>query len=141
MDLPILLLQFLVLAVTAALWWLARRDLTARAAETGSRARAEWEALRATVEALIADLEARVEEADRRLAARIAEARTAPEAPAGSDVPAGAEAEPPARDDRYARVHELEAAGVRDPVEIARRTGLGRGEVELILGLRGRRTL
>ena len=38
-------------------------------------------------------------------------------------------------------MYALLASGVADPVEIARQTGLGRGEVDLILSLRGRRAL
>jgi hypothetical protein len=44
-------------------------------------------------------------------------------------------------DDRYAAIYQLVAAGVTDPIEIARRTGLGRGEVELHMGLHARNVL
>lgn len=44
-------------------------------------------------------------------------------------------------DPRYVQVYALLDSGVSDPVEVARQTGLGRGEVELILSLRGRRAL
>ena len=50
--------------------------------------------------------------------------------------PTPAEPEP---DPRLAPVYALLEAGVFDPVEIARQTGLGRGEVDLILSLRDRR--
>ena len=58
-------------------------------------------------------------------------------------VPVFAEAVPadPLPDPRYASVYALLASGVSDPIEIARQTGLGRGEVDLILGLRDRRAL
>ena len=46
--------------------------------------------------------------------------------------------EPPP-ETRYAPVYALLALGLSDPVEIARQTGLGRGEVDLILSLRDRR--
>ena len=45
----------------------------------------------------------------------------------------------PVVDPRYAPVYALLEAGVFDPVEIARQTGLGRGEVDLILSLQDRR--
>ena len=51
-------------------------------------------------------------------------------------LPAG-----PLPDPRYEPVYALLASGVADSVEIARRTGLGRGEVDLILSLRDRRAL
>ena len=44
-------------------------------------------------------------------------------------------------DPRHATLHALWEQGVTDPVELARRTGLGRGEVDLLLSLRGRRAL
>jgi hypothetical protein len=44
-------------------------------------------------------------------------------------------------DDRYAPIYALIAAGITDSVEIARRTGLGRGEVELHMGLHARKVL
>ena len=56
-------------------------------------------------------------------------------------VPVFAEAVPadPLPDPRYTPVYALLASGVSDPIEIARQTGLGRGEVDLILSLRDRR--
>ena len=47
----------------------------------------------------------------------------------------------PAEDDRYAAIYAMLASGVTNSTEIARRTGMGRGEVELILGLRARNVL
>ena len=47
----------------------------------------------------------------------------------------------PAVEPRHEQVYALLAAGISDPVEIARQTGLGRGEVDLILTLRDRRAL
>ena len=127
-----LLLQFVVLAFTALVWWLARRDLTAQAAQARSGQGAELERLRAGVEGLAADLERRAEAAETKLRASINEAR------ALTALETAAVLEPEA-DDRYAPALALAAAGVADPVEIARRTGLGRGEVELLLNLRARR--
>ena len=46
-----------------------------------------------------------------------------------------------APDARYAPVYALLDAGETDPQEIARRTDLSRGEVDLILSLRARRAL
>ena len=44
-------------------------------------------------------------------------------------------------DPRYAPVYALLDDGLTDPQEIARQTGLGQGEVDLILSLRARRAL
>ena len=51
------------------------------------------------------------------------------------------ESPPLTPDDRYAAIYALIAAGITDSVEIARRTGLGRGEVELHMGLHARNVL
>ena len=133
-----LLLQFVVLAFTALVWWLARRDLSLRAALLRTGEAEELERLRAGVEGLAADLERRAEAAEARLASRIAEARALsfPLGTEGGPAPAGPEG---GGDDRYAPALALAAAGVTDLTEIARRTGLGRGEVELLLTLRARR--
>ena len=131
-------LQFVVFAFTAAVWWLARRDLTARAAQIRAGEAEELERLRVGVEALAADLERRAEAAEARLGARIAQAvacRT-PE-----NAPPVANARSREVEDPYAPALALADAGVLDPTEIARRTGLGRGEIELLLNLRARRAL
>ncbi|MEO7719207.1 MAG: hypothetical protein ABIY70_23660 [Capsulimonas sp.] len=67
--------QFLVLAFTALVWWLAKRDLTARAARLRAASSAEVDQLKETVEALTAALEERVTKEEKRLSALIAEAR------------------------------------------------------------------
>jgi len=56
-------------------------------------------------------------------------------------APAAASAPSAGQDDRYAAIYALIAAGITDSVEIARRTGLGRGEVELHMGLHARNVL
>jgi hypothetical protein len=56
-------------------------------------------------------------------------------------TPAAAPSAPATQDDRYAAIYALIAAGITDSVEIARRTGLGRGEVELHMGLHARNVL
>ena len=58
-------------------------------------------------------------------------------------APAATQSVPPPSnpDDRYAAIYALIAAGITDSVEIARRTGLGRGEVELHMGLHARNVL
>lgn len=244
-------LQFLVLAVTALLWWLARRDLTTKAAEARTPALEDWARLHVTVEQLMVELERRAVVAEQRiyeaeqrlrlveqrLQASLARAESAhganavPESPAAPvpasppsaffpervlpaapspvdvsifenadaagrvgmvsggtpltaplpppgaaapplavDMPlrpaAFAEAEtalpalpvsepatvpaPPAsppplplmpEEARYQPVFALADAGQADPAEIARQTGLPRGEVELVLSLRARRTV
>ena len=64
-----LLVQFLVLAFTGALWWIARRDLASRAAASAARVRQRrrnWNSLLATLEALVTDLAHRLERVERR---------------------------------------------------------------------------
>ena len=68
--------QFLVLAFTALVWWLARRDLTANASRLRAASSAEVDRLRETVEALTAALEERVTTEEKRLSALIVEARS-----------------------------------------------------------------
>ena len=145
-----LLGQFLVLGFTLLAWWLARRDLSARAAQAQAPANAEWERLHEAVETLIADLErraaaaeGRIAEAERRFNAlgpseaseRHHEAWAAPVGQAPAPASNAPQAE---HEERYAPAYALADAGVSDAGEIARRTGLGQGEVELILGLRAR---
>ena len=150
----VMLVQFLVLAFTAIVWWLARRDLSARAAALHAPAVADMENLQAVIEALTADLEFRAEaaeqrvrDAERRLAALVAQDRSLAPGSAGTGeepekelvVPSGSRESGQANEDaRYAPVHALIAEGVTDAGEIARRTGLGQGEVLLLLGLRER---
>lgn len=142
-----LLVQFLVLVFTGALWWLARRDLSSRplpppATPADTR---ELEQLCVTLEALVTDLAGRLEAVERQ---KDVERRKDVERqrrevrgdPAPTSVPVSspaASAEPEAAS--HAALSALVAEGVTDPAEIARRTGLGRGEVDLILSLRARR--
>lgn len=148
-----LMFQFLVLAFTVLVWWLARRDLTRQAAEARSPAMAEWERLQDAVAALTADLERRAAAAEQRITDAeerllLSEMRLRPmpnpSAPpqAAEMLSSGAAALPPsppeARDDPYAVIHALIAAGITDAGEISHRTGTPVGEVELILGLRAR---
>ena len=67
----VLLVQFLVLAFTGVVWWLARRDLASRPAppvpaDTQADAR-ELEQLCATLEALVTDLAGRMGAMEQRL--------------------------------------------------------------------------
>lgn len=153
-ELPIevLLVQLLVLVFTGVLWWIARRDLAARvpppvppgqAADT-----AELEQLCATLETLVTSLARRLDAAEAAQAAAVQARNYSSSSPveAAGPVEAGPiEAAMPERqaepDPRYAPVYALLVSGVSDPIEIARQTGLGRGEVDLILSLRGRRAL
>ena len=134
-------MQVLVLGFTAALWWIARRDLASRVpppALTPQADTAELEQLCATLETLVTSLARRLDAVERA-------SEGAPAPHFGGAEPNRAERwEPvsaePLPDPRYEPVYALLASGITDPVEIARRTGLGRGEVELILSLRDRRT-
>ena len=136
-----LLVQFLVLVFTGALWWLARRDLSSRplpppATPADTR---ELEQLCVTLEALVTDLAGRLEAVERQkdVERQRREVRGDP-APTSVLVSSpAASAEPEAAS--HAALSALVAEGVTDPAEIARRTGLGRGEVDLILSLRARR--
>ncbi len=207
-----------MLASIAAFWWLARRDLTAQAADARAPAAEEWVRLRVTVEQLMVELERRavvaeqrIYEAEQRLrlveqrlqasfahaesggGASVAPASPAPPAPglgeAAPAPPPRAEAPPmpaglgvlgdaapapaPAMTEkpilpilpaaqmlptetqtaappplhlapeeaRYQPIHALADAGEADAGEIARQTGLPRGEIELVLSLRARRTV
>lgn len=235
-----LVLQFLVLALTAALWWAARRDLALKAADARTPVVEDWARLHVTVEQLMVELERRavvaeqrvytaeqsLQQVEQRLQAALAHASdaqsvgaasgpsAAPVPGALSAVPTGEPAVPvqasiavvdrggpeaavaplsaappltvagpppgtaiagttapapladtagraipfvewepslPARasapqdpppvpqDPRYLPVYALADAGETDAAEIARRTRLPRGEVELVLSLRARR--
>ena len=136
-----LLVQFLVLVFTGALWWLARRDLSSRplpppATPADTR---ELEQLCVTLEALVTDLAGRLEAVERQKDVERQRMEVRGD-PAPTSVPVSspaASAEPEAAS--HAALSALVAEGVTDPAEIARRTGLGRGEVDLILSLRARR--
>ncbi len=138
-------MQVLVLVFTAVLWWIARRDLTARVppalpprAETNAVTNAdtaELEQLCATLETLVTSLARRLDAVEQTA---VSEPFVPPPAVQPTPDPHPADLLP---DPRYDPVYVLLASGVADPVEIARRTGLGRGEIDLILSLRGRRAL
>jgi len=140
-NIEVLLVQFLVLVFTGALWWLARRDLSSRplpppATPADTR---ELEQLCVTLEALVTDLAGRLEAVERQKDVE-RQRREVRGDPAPTSVPVSspaASAEPEAAS--HAALSALVAEGVTDPAEIARRTGLGRGEVDLILSLRARR--
>lgn len=139
-----LLVQVLVLVFTAALWWIARRDLAARVPPPApslstSVDTAELEQLCATLETLVTSLARRLDAVER--AAASGPLVPPPAAPPTPDLTPAAQTPDPQPDPRYEPVYALLASGVADPVEIARRTGLGRGEVDLILSLRDRRAL
>jgi len=143
-NIEVLLVQFLVLAFTGALWWLARRDLRSRPAPPVPAAQAdtrELEQLCVTLEALVTDMAGRLEAVERRLERTGGAPLAAPPLDVSSSPapppPPQAPAEPEAAS--HAALSALLEAGVTDPAEIARRTGLGRGEVDLILSLRARR--
>jgi len=171
LSIEVLLVQFLVLVFTGALWWFARRDLASRsvpppATEAQADTR-ELEQLCVTLEALVTDLAQRLEAVEQRpqegVGARfIAPSLTAPVSPpapllpvlpeqganeqgAMNRAPTGlSDPAPPglgAGGASHAPLYALLDEGVTDPAEIVRRTGLGRGEVDLILSLRARRAL
>ncbi len=127
-----------MLAFTAALWWIARRDLAARALSPGPESSpapdtAELEQLCATLETLVTRLDRRLDAVERHQAAASLPAASQP-----TLQPTPEPAPLPKADQRHGALDALLAAGVTDPTEIARQTGLGRGEVDLILSLRRR---
>lgn len=177
MNFEVLLVQFLVLAFTGALWWLARRDLASRPAPPvpadPPADPQELEQLCATLEAVVTDLARRLEAVEQGPQQGVGARFIAPSLPAPSYSPAptppalpeqgkeeggainhaptplvtaGPPAPPPSTvsgtgSASHAALYALLDEGVTDPAEIARRTGLGRGEVDLILSLRARRAL
>jgi hypothetical protein len=170
-NIEVLLVQFLVLVFTGVVWWLARRDLASRPAppllaapEADTR---ELEQLCATLETLVTDLAGRLEVLEQRLQEGVGARFIAPSSPpspseqvrnepeqvrneegAMNRAPTGpfCPSSPPStvvepEIASHASLYALLDEGVTDPAEIARRTGLGRGEVDLILSLRARRAL
>ena len=145
-----LLVQLLVLVFTGVLWWIARRDLAAHAALSVPPAApgqaadtAELEQLCATLEMLATSLARRLDAVE--AAQSMPPPFSDPVTSFGSTIPEPISQPKPERpaepDPRYGPVYALIDTGISDPVEIARQTGLGRGEVDLILSLRGRRAL
>ena len=149
MAIEVLLVQVLVLGFTAALWWIARRDLASRvpppSAMPARADTAELEQLCATLETLVTSLARRLDAVE-RAAGRPRAEQFAPPLVTGEGRSEDAYSSPapavePLPDPRFQPVYALLASGITDPVEVARRTGLGRGEVDLILSLRDRRAL
>ena len=159
------MLQFGVLALTVLLWWRVQRDLPGRASAPPL---AEWERLRQTVEQLIADLERRAVVAEQRVTAAEASLSALLETngPLPNPSPVGTgegqehllrspfslsalrvasaeggegRGEGGAPPDRFAHAEYLIAGGAADAVDIARQSGVSRGEAELLLSLRVRR--
>ena len=139
-----------MLIFTGALWWIARRDLATRAAPPVAVAEmADLEQLCATLETVVTDLARRLDALERGVPASDPPRLSPSPAERGGDLLAAAPFAPavpliaprPAleADPRHQPVFALLAEGVTDPAEIARQTGLGRGEVDLILSLHARR--
>jgi len=150
LPIEVLLVQLLVLVFTGALWWIARRDLAARvpppvppATPSQAADTSELEQLCATLETLVTSLARRLDAVE--AAQSVPPSFSDPVTSFGPTIPEPISQPKPERpaepDPRYGPVYALIATGISDPVEIARQTGLGRGEVDLILSLRGRRAL
>ena len=126
-----LLVQFLVLGATAVLFWIARRDLSSRVSlpvpmvQNTAQNSEDLEQLCATLESVVTDL-------SQRLTALEQKGISGPSLAFAGTAPPNA---------HYAPVYMLLDEGVTDASEISRRTGLSRGEVDLILGLRARQVL
>ena len=138
-----------MLIFTGALWWIARRDLAARPAPPPPVALSELadlEQLCATLETVVTDLAKRLDALERGVPVSAPPRLREVPAERGGDLLAAVPAAPviaprlaPEADPRHQPVFALLAEGITDPAEIARRTGLGRGEVDLILSLHARR--
>ena len=147
MATELLLVQILVLIFTGALWWIARRDLASRPVPSPPVAlteMADLEQLCATLETVVTDMARRLDALERGVPVSVPPRLSEAPAERGSDLlavppPALAPRPAPEADPRHQPVFALLAEGVTDPAEIARRTGLGRGEVDLILSLHARR--
>lgn len=144
----LLLVQFLVLVFTGALWWMARRDLSNRAlpppavpesADTQNAKIQDLEQLCVLLETLTTDLARRVEALEHTpRPAAVSKSGLGADPP----KPEPAKQEPETDlDPRHAQMADLVASGVSDPAALARQTGLGRAEVDLLLSLRSRRVL
>lgn len=132
-----LLVQFLVLGATAVLFWVARRDLASRIAPPipTLQGTEDLEQLCGTLETLVTDLSQRL-----RALEQAALLPALPVSAAPLSLPRIPEATVPPNA-QYAPVYALLDEGVSEATEIVRRTGLSRGEVDLILGLRARQVL
>ena len=196
-----IIVQFLILAATAVLFWTAKRDLTSRALKPLESVEhpnmEELEQLCSTLESLVTDLSRRLTKLEQRFSVseqqlwtlgqqfsaleleskrpkiEIPQQIPSPSTPSSGPVspPMSAmptlpallvlpsvtelpvrdvgsvdvvrspptEPGPLAPDPRYAPVFALLAEGVTNAEEVVRRTGLSRGEVDLILGLHARK--
>jgi hypothetical protein len=133
-------LPLLVLVFTGVAWWVAKRDLTARAADERARTQAEWESVRSAAEQLIKDLERRAQAVEEKMTALEALLAQSTQSTAENAVTAAPVSDEGGLDTRYQEVAKLASGGL-EPVEIARKTGLSRGEVDLVLSLRRRKFL
>ncbi|MCC6443387.1 MAG: hypothetical protein IT210_08010 [Armatimonadetes bacterium] len=165
---PLLIVQILVLLAQAALLGMiahyyrslsrARRSLDENTVRR--QVAREVESLQSAVGALLKEMRRSAQEASRELDEKIAAAEQAlrslerracqekgAELPQAAEsfarpVPASAEKEPPVQEtlappSKYDIIYILAGQGL-DAAEIARRTQIARGEVELVLGLRGK---
>lgn len=130
-----LLVQFLVLGATAVLFWVARRDLASRSvpAPPMPQSAEDLEQLCATLETLVTDLSERLTALEQHARMPLVPTQAVGSAAFRTE---NSEVVPP--NVQYAPVYALLDAGVTEAAEISRRTGLSRGEVDLILGLRAR---
>jgi hypothetical protein len=143
-------LQILLLLVTLAAWWAARRDLMSLAETQQTPTLEKIEMLRETVEQLLAQLDLKLSEIDERGQSITSAKADAPKrtrdvmlgkhvAPMLQPIEAIVEEEPvkprSTADSRYEAVYALADSGI-SLEEIARRTGLGSAEVDMVISLR-----
>lgn len=139
MQIFTVLLEFVLIVALGVAWWAARRDLVALATRQQTPALKEIEAVQSTVEKLLERLEQDVEAAERRIAGLLRDVERRASRISDADAPAGLAAlavkTPDDSSARYAEVYHLADEGIA-PAEIARRTGLGSAEVQLVIGHR-----
>jgi hypothetical protein len=153
MESFIIVLQLLILIGMIAAWWGARRDLINIATAQQTPTLEKIEQLRASVDALLDELDQKVAEIEDRIVAvsalpvkepeiksPVQKAAKKIEAPASEPkrIPFsdnGLMPIPHTAETRYDEVYTLSDAGV-DVEDIARRTGLGSAEVEMVISLR-----
>ena len=141
-----LLLELALIVALGAVWWLARRDLLMLVTRQQTPTLREMESVQASIEKLLERLEAQTDAVESRISPQVPNAlqhdgavpspnalHTRQQSP--NQVPEITGPGESAAKTRYSEVYRLAGAGL-DADEIAQRTGLGSGEVRLVISLR-----
>jgi TolA-binding protein len=134
MDSFILLLQLLLVVGMAIVWWNARRDLQQLATTQQTPTLKKIESVRAAVEKLLDELDQKLVAIESRID-RLASVSPADQVKKAQPHSTTIARQTAVTDMRYEQVYTLADEGV-DSEEIARRTGFGSAEVEMVIGLR-----